>query len=98
MQLVGHDGFALVRPKPVPISLLDPNQPQYAALEASLPRYAYDPQRAVQMLTEMGLVRGADGAFRDKNGDAIDLEVRTSPQSQYTKASTAIAADWSRVG
>ncbi|HEY3116857.1 MAG TPA: ABC transporter substrate-binding protein, partial [Chloroflexota bacterium] len=83
---------------PVPISLLDPNQPQYAALEATLPRYAYDPQRAAQILTDAGYARGPDGAYRDKNGDTIDLEVRTSPQAQYAKASTAIAGDWSRVG
>ncbi|HZT06527.1 MAG TPA: peptide ABC transporter substrate-binding protein [Chloroflexota bacterium] len=83
---------------PVPLSLLDPNQPQYASLEASLPRFAYDPAQAVQILLDAGYRRSGDGTFRDSDGQAISLEVRSSTQAVLGKAATAIADDWQRVG
>jgi peptide/nickel transport system substrate-binding protein len=83
---------------PVPVSFLDPNQPQYAALERTLPRYDYDPQRATQLLTEAGAVRGADGNFRDAAGQPLNVEVRSSPNPQLGKAATAIADNWRRIG
>src|SRR5205823_8686322 len=39
---------------PVPLSFLNPGQPRYAALESTLPRFEYDPQRASQLLSEIG--------------------------------------------
>jgi peptide/nickel transport system substrate-binding protein len=85
---------------PVPISPLNPNQPQYAALEASLPHFDYDPARAAQTLAEMGYVKGADGTLRDGAGNSAPVEVRSSAagSEQQLRVATAIADDWQRLG
>src|SRR5439155_18637390 len=85
---------------PVPISPLNPNQPPYAALEASLPRFDYDPARAAQVLAEMGYVKGADGMVRDGGGRSVPVEVRSSAagSEQQLRVAPAIADDWQRLG
>ncbi|HEY3118651.1 MAG TPA: peptide ABC transporter substrate-binding protein [Chloroflexota bacterium] len=86
---------------PVPLSFLTRGQPQYAALEAGLPRYEYDPQRAAQMLTDLGYVKGVDGTLRDAGGQQLTVEVRSAangPRQQLERAATAVADDWHRLG
>src|SRR5207248_1420086 len=36
-------------------SFLQPNQPQYREIDARLPRYDYDPRRALEILAQLGL-------------------------------------------
>src|SRR5205823_1278863 len=45
---------------PVPVSPLFPNQPQFAQLESTLPKFDYDPERAARGLAELGYQKGAD--------------------------------------
>ncbi len=86
---------------PVPLSFLNPNQPQYAVLEATLPRYGYDVQRAGQLLTDMGSVRGPDGTLRDNTGTSLAVEVRSAAiggAEANARAAAAIADGWQRIG
>src|SRR5581483_2045298 len=50
---------------PVPLSFLKPNQPEYGEIEASLPRYDFDVQRATRMLEDLGYSKGGDGFYQD---------------------------------
>jgi len=82
----------------VPLSFLSPNQPQYADIEASLPRYPYDPQRAGQILSELGYGKGADGLFRDPAGQTVDVGILSAPSDQSSKPATMIASFWQQLG
>jgi peptide/nickel transport system substrate-binding protein len=83
---------------PVPHSMLEPNQPEYRAIEASIPRYSYDPRRAAQFLQELGYQRGPDGVYQDAAGRRLEVEVRTGPSEELGKAGAAIAGYWQRLG
>jgi peptide/nickel transport system substrate-binding protein len=85
---------------PVPVSFLIPGQPQYAAIEAALPRYDYDLAAAAQGLLDLGYIRGPDGSFRDGSGQPISIEVRSGPSGgeQQARVAVVIADDWQRLG
>jgi peptide/nickel transport system substrate-binding protein len=83
----------------VPISALPPNQAQYREIEASLPRYDYDPRRSEQMIAAQGYVLGSDGAFIDGGGRKLEVELRTTGGDDNAQQMTASIADyWQRVG
>jgi peptide/nickel transport system substrate-binding protein len=84
---------------PVPVSFLNPG-PQYASIEATLPRYDYDLAAAAQGLLDLGYTRGADGSFRDGSGQPISIEVRSGPSGgeQQARVAAVIADDWVRLG
>jgi peptide/nickel transport system substrate-binding protein len=80
-------------------SFLYPNQPRYAAIEARIPRYGYDPARAAQMLEELGYRRGADGLLRDGAGTPLSVELRTTAQYDIQRsAQLAVADGWQNLG
>jgi peptide/nickel transport system substrate-binding protein len=83
---------------PVPHSFLDPNQPEYREIEASIPRYAYDPRRAAELLEELGYAKRADGAYRDAAGQRLEVEVRNGPTDELAKTGAAIVDYWQRLG
>jgi len=67
--------------------------------EAGAVRYPYDPKRAVQLLEEMGLTRGADGAFRDRAGGRFQVELRQSGADDLEQKTILSVADfWTRIG
>lgn len=81
---------------PVPHSLLSPNQPQYREIEASIPKYGYDPRRAAQLLEEVGYRRDPAGAYRDAAGARLELEIRNfSPDPKHA---TTVASYWEQLG
>jgi peptide/nickel transport system substrate-binding protein len=82
---------------PVPHSMLDPNRPDYRAIDASVPRIPYDPRRSAALLEELGYARGPDGAYQDATGQRLEVDVR-SDNDQRFKAGTAIASYWQRLG
>jgi peptide/nickel transport system substrate-binding protein len=79
---------------PVAHSFLRPNQPQYREIEASLPRYDYDPRRAAEQLQELGYGRDSGGIYRDAAGERLEVEVRAAA----TQAAEAVADYWKRFG
>lgn len=59
-------------------SFLAPNEPEYGALESAIVKYEYDPRRSLQILEGLGYARGGDGALRDRAGQRLVLQIRTS--------------------
>jgi peptide/nickel transport system substrate-binding protein len=72
---------------PVAHSFVSPNDAEFRDTESAAVRYDYDPRRAAELLTEIGYARGADGAFRDQDGERLGLEARTTANpSIHTRA------------
>jgi peptide/nickel transport system substrate-binding protein len=83
---------------PVPHSMLEPNRADYREIEASVPRYGYDPRRAAELLQEIGYARGTDRTYRDPAGQRLEVDVRTTGGEEGFKAGAAIADSWQRLG
>jgi peptide/nickel transport system substrate-binding protein len=83
---------------PVAHTFLSPNQPQYREIEASARRYEYDPRQAATLLEGLGYRRGPDGVLRDQGGQRIEVEVRSPPEEETSKAAATIADYWERIG
>ncbi len=79
-------------------SVLIPTDREFAALDPSVVRYDFDQRRAVALLEEMGLTRGADGYFRDASGQRITVEVRATVIDILQKTALAISDDWQKIG
>jgi peptide/nickel transport system substrate-binding protein len=83
---------------PVPHSFLSPNQAAYRDIEATTPRYEYDPRRASQILDGLGFQKGADGIYRDGSNRQLQLEVRAGESEQASKVASAVADYWHQLG
>jgi peptide/nickel transport system substrate-binding protein len=83
---------------PVAHTMLSPNQPQYQEIEARVPRYAYDPRRAAELLEELSYRKGPDGIYRDVSDGRLELELRSVGGDQVGLASQAIADTWRGLG
>src|SRR5262245_56813361 len=57
-----------------------PNDPDFKDIESALVRYPYDPQRAAQLMGELGYTKGADGMLQDASGQRLTIEARTNNQ------------------
>jgi peptide/nickel transport system substrate-binding protein len=80
-------------------TFLSPNQPQYAAIEARVPRYDYDPAKAAQMLEGLGYRKGPDGLLRDASGQQLSVELRTTAQYDIQRsAQLAVSDSWQALG
>ncbi len=77
---------------------LNPSEPEFRDVENSVVRYDYDPRRAAQMLQELSYTRGADGLYRDGEGQRLALEMRTYAVKVSDRATVVIADEWSRFG
>ena len=73
-------------------------QPYRLALQRGLPRYAYDPTRAEQLMAEAGWTRGADRAFRNAAGQPFAIDVTSSNQGANIEEASTVAAQWSAAG
>jgi peptide/nickel transport system substrate-binding protein len=79
--------------------VVGPYQPEYADIQDAVVRYAYDPNRATQILDEMGYQKGPDGQYRDPSGQRLTFELRSTAQLEHdAKAVAATADDWRRLG
>jgi peptide/nickel transport system substrate-binding protein len=63
---------------PMADSWIPPFDARRPSLEASIPRYAYDPARAQQLLAEAGWIRGADGVLIGPGGERFELQLRAT--------------------
>src|SRR5206468_810478 len=63
---------------PIAHSYVRPGDPFFGGTDAMVVRYDYSPQRAGQMLEELGYAKDADGMFRDPSGQRLALEVRAT--------------------
>jgi peptide/nickel transport system substrate-binding protein len=84
---------------PVTDSPLDPNSREYKATEASAVRHPYDPRRATQILEGIGLVRGAEGSFRDGSGQPVAVDIRgAATRDIHVKGLFPIVDNWQKIG
>lgn len=76
---------------------LDP--PEYQPVQDRVVKYPHDPNRAIQMVQNLGYTRGSDGSFRDASGQRLSVEMRTTGENQiHFKAFYPVIDDWQRVG
>jgi len=88
------DGMA-----PVAHSLIEPGDPDYAAVDPSVVKFDYDPRRAMQILDGLGLSKGADGVYRDASGQPLALELRSrAGDDLQEKILPSVADYWKQVG
>jgi peptide/nickel transport system substrate-binding protein len=79
--------------------LLPVGRPQYADIKARAPRFPYDPRRAQQLLEELGAAKSSDGIYRDRAGQRIEVEIRTSAENDNNvKLIYPIVHAWQRLG
>lgn len=80
-------------------SFMDPDQAEYAEVEASVPRYPYDLRRATELMQELGYARDGSGAWRGANGQPLAVEMRTSQGDDLQEKGLFSTADyWRRFG
>jgi peptide/nickel transport system substrate-binding protein len=80
-------------------SFMQPNQAAYQAIEQrQVVRHDYDPRRTAQLLEELGLRRGPDGAYVDGTGSKLSVELRASQTDLNTKTMLAVGNYWQRAG
>jgi peptide/nickel transport system substrate-binding protein len=65
--------------KGIPTSTLaTPRLPYYGEIERAIRKYTYDPRQAQQLMEEAGFVKGADGFFAGRDGQAVRFSLATS--------------------
>jgi peptide/nickel transport system substrate-binding protein len=80
-------------------SYLAPSEPpEFQSVADRIVRYPYDPKRAEELLTGMGLVRGANGTFADVGGQRLSVEIRTITSDVNQQAMLTVADYWQRAG
>lgn len=75
-----------------------PDDPLFPIADRAVTKYAYSPERAIEMLAQSGWTRGADGMLRGPAGERFDFEVRTTGDVQSTREAQMLADFWKRVG
>jgi peptide/nickel transport system substrate-binding protein len=84
---------------PIAHSMIDPGQPEYAAVQARIVSYDYDPRTAAQMVEELGYARGADGLLADGTGQRLSVEIRQAGgDSTRQKVLLSVGDYWRRIG
>jgi peptide/nickel transport system substrate-binding protein len=79
-------------------SFVGPDESVYKDIEPSLVKYDYDPRKMIQIIEGFGYTRGADGMFRDAQGQALALEIRTTSSPPSPQGMAIIADYWQRSG
>ncbi len=80
-------------------SSVAPNDVDIKDVESATVRYPYDPQRATQLMGELGYSRGADGLMQDASGQKLTIEARSNNQLDTQVKALAIVSDyWRRSG
>lgn len=78
---------------------LNPVEPEYAPIESSIVRYAYDPNQARRGLQEMGFARASDGFYIDGQGARLGLDISATEGLEIqVKSMFAVADSWQRLG
>jgi peptide/nickel transport system substrate-binding protein len=84
---------------PIAHTWLQPDRPEFPAVESRIVRYGYDPRRSAQTIERLGYTKGADGIFRSAQGEPLKLELRTTDQRLIQPRSAFSVADyWKRLG
>ena len=82
---------------PVADSWFSEDDPIHRQLEADIPKFPYDLNRARQLFAEAGWTAGVDGVLiHRETGDRFALEVRGDPT--FEREATVIADNWKNAG
>ena len=80
-------------------TFLAPSQPDYREIEARVPKYNYDPNRAQQIIQELGYAKRADGLYYDASGQKLSVELRTTNRvGAQLNGLTTVSDFWQRAG
>jgi peptide/nickel transport system substrate-binding protein len=80
-------------------TFVSPREREFAEIDGSIVKYEYDPRRASQMIELLGYSKGPDGFFRDRSGQTLQVQARTSQGDDLQeKTMYAAADDWQKVG
>lgn len=80
-------------------TFVSPREREYQEIEGSIVKYDYDPRRASQMIETLGYSKGSDGFFRDRGGQRLQVQMRTSQGDDLQEKSMYAASDdWQRLG
>jgi len=80
-------------------TFISPREKEYAEIDGSIVKYEYDPRRASQMIELLGYSKGPDGFYRDRTGQTLQVQARTSQGDDLQeKTMYAAADDWQKVG
>ena len=84
---------------PLADSSVAPNEADFKDIESAIVHYPYDPQRAAQLMTDLGYSRGGDGVLQDSSGQRLTIEARSNNQLDTQVKALAIVSDfWRRSG
>lgn len=85
---------------PVANSIINPDMPEYSAVEPRAARYPYDPNMARRLLEEIpGVSKEADGFYAERpGGKKISVEITTRADHLREKLMPVLADMWTRVG
>jgi ABC-type transport system substrate-binding protein len=78
-------------------SLILPNEPEIAEVDAAVVKYDFDPRRAAQMIEALGYTKGPEGTYRDSSG-ALQVQITATDEDQNTKPMFAVADYWRQAG
>jgi len=79
-------------------TFISPQDTEYPDVKGSAVRYEYDPRQAASLLETLGYRKGADGAFRDAAGTALEITIHSGPTDLLAKTKLAAASQWSQLG
>jgi len=74
-----------------------PGTPLRDVVDPMVPHYRYDPNRAAQLLSDAGWVRGNDGVLT-KNGERFEIELRAGRQAEIDQIYALMQQNWKGVG
>lgn len=76
-----------------------PNEPEYPFIQSAIVKYDYDPRKALSLLEGLGYSKGSDGTLRDRGGQRLAFQIRTSQGDLTQEPGMFASADnWQRLG
>ncbi len=84
---------------PVAHAFLNPNEPDYKAIEPNIMKYDYSVTRTAQLIEGLGYRKGSDDMYRDATGQLLTVPLWTTAETDiHLKAFYPVADSWQRVG
>lgn len=84
--------------EPVSDFMISPSSRWGSAAARGIVPYAYDAQRAEELMREAGFARGNDGFYRSPTGARFTAELKTTAAPNWEAEMTIMAAEWRRSG
>lgn len=94
-EMVDSIGYGLV---PVAHGVIYPTSAEGKEAEQAAVRYDYDPRKTAQLIESLGMSKGADGFYRDPNGQPMKIEVRATNSDINTKTMFSVSDYLQRAG